>query len=223
MQRMPRDAWGPPDGPGAGPHAAGGSPRSQHGPGCHGGAALPPTAGWAGGSPPRGSGASGCHGPPLRMRMSRARLYASPHADPPRPIVYGHPPFIGRYFGDQGASYVDAASSPHTGGPPRQPPGWPDRGHGLELGLWGGLRPLPDEPSTIRRDGMVVDRSQARHEGRTTSHHPTTHLLPPSCQRTWLPSWVRLPRAAHLTCWTTLLPATSGTPWKMQVAQYIRV
>ena len=28
----------------------------------------------------------------------------------------------------------------------------------------------------------------ARPEGRTTSHHPTTHHLPPSCRRTWLGS-----------------------------------
>ncbi len=95
-----------------------------------------------------------------------------------------------------------ANRAPHASGPLRQSPGRPDRGHGLELGLWavwgrGGLHPLPDEPPTSRQDGLVAERPQARHEGRTTSHHPTTHL----CSR---PvgglGWVRLPRAAHLTC-----------------------
>ena len=85
------------------------------------------------------------------------------------------------------------------------------------------LVPSPTSFPATRPDRPGLGTVSARPEGRTTSHHPTTHHMPPSCRRTWLGS---TPKGSPLdpndplmrsSCWTTLLPATSGTPWKAQV------
>ena len=187
--------------------------------GACGGTALPPPGARA--SSPRRA-ARGASGPPQRMRMSRARL--SPPLMPirPRPIVQGHPPPTGRYFGDHGANYVDAAT-PASLPTPASPP--VSRRDGLMRALacpvlWGGPRPLPEELSATRRDGLALELALLGTRGgphRTTQPHTI-------CRR---PvgglGWVQLPRAAHLirSCarqdGLPLLPATSGTPWKAQV------
>ncbi len=132
--------------------------------------------------------------------MSQAWLREPPHHDAGPPTTNRHRASapIGRYFGDQSANYVDVA---------RSPPHWLAHGR---------LRAFP--PCA----GMVWSWNCLKlgTVGRTTSHHPTIHLLLPSRRRTWLGSTPKGSQPDVLTCssrWTTFLPATSGTPWKEQV------
>ena len=82
------------------------------------------------------------------------------------------------------------------------------------------LVPSPTSFPAMRPDRPGLGTVSARPEGRTTSHHPTTHH---SRRPVGGLGWVQLPRAAHLTRSRArqdglpLLPATSGTPWKAQV------
>ena len=167
-----------------------GIPRSRLGHGCL----------WRYRTPPPGARASspcrvarGASGPPQRMRMSRARLSPPPHADPPSTnrsrASAPYRQVLWRSWCElRGRRYV--SEPPHTGKPPRQSPGWPDAGSGLSGPVgWtsspprGAFRHAPGWPG--------LGTGSARHEGRTTSHHPTTHHLTvrtPSCRRTWLGS-----------------------------------
>ena len=138
------------------------------------------------------------------------------------PIVQGHPPPSGRYFGDHGANYVDG-STPASLPTPASPP--VSRQDGLMRARLSPARGVDLDPSptsfpATRPDRPGLGTVSARPEGRTTSHHPTTHH---SRRPVGGLGWVQLPRAAHLTRSRArqdglpLLPATSGTPWKAQV------
>jgi hypothetical protein len=131
------------------------------------------------------------------MRMSRARLLAPPHADPP---TTNRSKGIRPYRQVLRRSRCELRGRRYESPTPASPP--VSRRDGLIAGSalpgpWGGRRPLPDELSATRRDGLASELSQLGTRGgphRTTQPHTI-------CRR---PvgglGWVQLPRAAHLTC-----------------------
>ncbi len=145
--------------------------------------------------PPRGSGSQRA----ATADADEPGPACSPPSSPPRPIrlrpiVRGHPPPTGRYFGD----YVDFAT-PASLPTPASPPVSRRDGlmrarlcpvHGVDL------VPSPTSFPATRRDGLASELSLLGSRGgphRTTQPHTI-------CRR---PvgglGWVQLPRAAHLT------------------------
>ena len=168
--------------------------------------------------------ARGASGPPRRSRLSRGPgLRAHPFSRRPaydqsckgiRPLLAGTWRTWCELRGRRHAS--TPASLPTPASPPVS------RRDGLMRALacpvlWGGPRPLPEELSATRRDGLALELALLGTRG---GPHRTTHHLPPSCRRTWLgstPKGSPLDQPSSSSCWTTFLPATSGTPWKAQV------